>query len=126
MVMGTASPDDPALDWYWASPRRKAYSQFGGRTASLLLRQRGLCPACGTLLPHADHGPQSPQQWEQWTLTLTTALRKSAIVPRIRPTATIRPPASCTPTANSVNRDNGNGSSNNRTDALGARLSRIR
>src|SRR3546814_9532607 len=42
MVMGTASPDDPALDWYWASRRRKAHSQLGERTASLLLRQRGV------------------------------------------------------------------------------------
>ena len=29
MVMGTASPDDPALDWYWASRRRKAHAQLG-------------------------------------------------------------------------------------------------
>ncbi len=80
MVMGTASPEDPALDWYWASRRRNAYSQLGGRTASLLLRQRGLCSACGTPLLHADHGPQSPQEWEQWTRTLTKALRKTALV----------------------------------------------
>ncbi len=80
MVMGTASPDDPALDWYWAARRRKTYSQIGGRTASLLLRQHGLCPACGTLLLHADRGPQSPHEWEQWTRTLTKALRKTALV----------------------------------------------
>lgn len=67
MVMGTASTDDPALDWYWASRRRRAYSQFGGRTTSLLLRQQERCPGCGTLLLHADHGPQSPHEWEQWT-----------------------------------------------------------
>ena len=48
MVMGTASPDDPALDRYWASRRRKSYALFGGATASLLIRQQGLCPACGT------------------------------------------------------------------------------
>ena len=80
MVMGTASPDDPALDWYWTSRRRKAHAQLGGRTASLLLRQRGLCSACGTLLLHADHGPQTPLEWEQWSRTLTKALRKTAIV----------------------------------------------
>lgn len=80
MVMGTASPDDPTLDWYWASRQHKAYSQLGGRTASLLLRQRGLCSACGTLLLHADRAPQSPQEWEQWTRTLTKALRKTALV----------------------------------------------
>ena len=80
MVMGTASPDDPALDWYWASRRRKAHAQLGGRTASLLLRQRGLCPGCGTLLLHADHGPQSPREWEQWTRVLAKALRKTSVV----------------------------------------------
>lgn len=80
MVMGTASPDDPALDWYWSSRRRTAYSQLGGRTASLLLRQQGLCPTCGTLLLDADHAPQSPHEWEQWTRTTTKALRATALV----------------------------------------------
>jgi len=80
LVMGTASPDDPALDQYWARRRRTALSKFGGTTASLLLRQQGRCPGCGTLLLHADQGPQSPQEWEQWTRTLTKALRKAAIV----------------------------------------------
>jgi RNA-directed DNA polymerase len=80
MVMGVASVDDPALDWYWASRRRKGYTRFGGSIASALLRQRGLCPACGTLLLHADQGPQSPQEWEQWTQVLTKALRKTAVV----------------------------------------------
>ena len=80
MVMGTASPDDPALDWYWAARRRKTHALFGGRTASLLLRQRGLCPVCATFLLNTDHGPQSPQEWEQWTRVLTMAQRKPAIV----------------------------------------------
>lgn len=80
LVMGMASPDDPALDWYWASRRRRAYAHVGGRTASLLLRQQGRCPVCGTLLLFADRGPQSPQEWEQWTRTLTKALAKKAIV----------------------------------------------
>jgi RNA-directed DNA polymerase len=80
MVMGTASPDDPALDTYWAQRRRRTHSLVGGITASLLLRQHGRCPACGTFLLHADHGPQSPHEWEQWTRTLTKALRKTALV----------------------------------------------
>ena len=80
MVMGTASPDDPALDWYWAARRRKTHALFGGRTASLLLRQRGLSPVCATFLLNTDHGPQSPQEWEQWTRVLTMAQRKTAIV----------------------------------------------
>lgn len=80
MVMGTASIDDPALDRYWASRRRATHAQVGGRTASLLLRQQGRCPACDTLLLHADRVPQSPQEWEQWTRTLTKAIHKNAVV----------------------------------------------
>lgn len=80
LVMGTASPDDPTLDRYWAQRRRKTFSLLGGTTASLLLRQHGRCPACGTFLLHADDGPQSPQQWEQWTKTITRALNKDALV----------------------------------------------
>lgn len=34
LVMGTASPDDPALDQYRADRRRKTYSLLGGITAS--------------------------------------------------------------------------------------------
>ena len=80
LVMGTASPDDPALDQYWADRRRKTYSLLGGITASLLLRQHGRCPGCDTFLLHADHGPQSPHEWGQWTSTLTRALRSNAVV----------------------------------------------
>ena len=80
LVMGTASPDDPALDQYWAQRRRKTYSLLGGITASLLLRQHGRCPVCGAFLLHADNGPQSPSEWEQWTRTITRALRKDALV----------------------------------------------
>ena len=80
VVMGSASPDDPALDRYWAYRRRKAHSLLGGKTASLLIRQRGRCTVCGTFLLHAEHGPQSPQEWEQWTRTITRATSKNALV----------------------------------------------
>jgi len=80
MVMGTASPDDPALDQYWARRRRTSFSLLGGLTASLLLRQQGRCPACGTFLLHAEHGPQSPREWEQWTRTLRRALSMNALL----------------------------------------------
>lgn len=80
LVMGTASPDDPALDQYWADRRRKTYSLVGGITASLLLRQHGRCPGCDTFLLSADHSPQSPQEWGHWTGTLTRALRRNAVV----------------------------------------------
>jgi RNA-directed DNA polymerase len=80
MVMGAASPDDPALDQYWARRRRTSFSLLGGLTASLLRRQQGRCPACGTFLLHAEHGPQSPQEWEQWTRTLRRALSVNALL----------------------------------------------
>jgi len=80
LVMGMASPDDPALDRYWAQRRHKAHSLVGGNTASLLIRQQGRCTACGASLLHADHGPQSPQEWEQWTSTITRAMRSNALM----------------------------------------------
>ncbi len=80
MVMGTASPDDPALDQYWARRRRTSFSLMGGLTASLLLRQQGRCPACGTFLLDAERGPQSPREWEQWTRTLRRALSMNALL----------------------------------------------
>lgn len=60
MVMGTASRDDPALDWYWASRRRKAHAQLGGRTTSLLLRQRDAAPSAGCccFTPTTGHSPR--------------------------------------------------------------------
>jgi RNA-directed DNA polymerase len=79
LVMGTASTDDSTLDRYWAERRRKTHAMLGGPTASLLLKQRGRCPACGSLLLHADQEPQSPREWEQWTKTIAKALRKKAI-----------------------------------------------
>ena len=79
MVMGTASVDDPALGWYWASRRRIMHASAGGKTASLLLRQQGRCPTCGTLLLLADRAPQSPHEWEQWLRALTKAIHKTAI-----------------------------------------------
>jgi RNA-directed DNA polymerase len=79
MVMGTASTDDPTLDRYWAARRRKTFALLGGSTATLLLQQRGRCPACGTLLLLAEHEPQSPQEWEQWIKTIAKALRRTAL-----------------------------------------------
>ncbi len=108
MVMGTASPDDPALDWYWASRRRKSHAQLGGRISSLLLRQQGLCspPAerccCRPTTVHSLHvsGSSGPRPRRRHFTRPPSC--------RARSTATIRPRASCTPTADSVN--NGSGS----------------
>ncbi len=88
LVMGTASVDDPDLDRYWAERRRKGFSLVGGTTASLLLKQHGRCPACGSFLLHAGQEPQSPLQWEQWLATTTKALSRQAITVDSPPDAT--------------------------------------
>jgi len=79
MVMGTSSPDDPALTDYWADRRRKRPSPLNGPTARLLATQDGRCPACGDLLLHADHEPRHPHEWEQWIMATRKALRVKAL-----------------------------------------------
>jgi RNA-directed DNA polymerase len=79
MVPGTASPDDPALAKFWAGRRRKQKTPLDRARLRLLQAQHGRCPACGDLLLHADHEPQSPHEWEQWIKTTRTAIRKQAI-----------------------------------------------
>jgi len=44
----------------------------------LLQAQQWRCPGCGELLLHADHPPQSPEQWEQWHIVIRKALRRKA------------------------------------------------
>ncbi|MCA1704039.1 MAG: group II intron reverse transcriptase/maturase [Actinobacteria bacterium] len=79
MVPGTASTDDPALAEFWAGRRRKQTTPLDRTGLRLLHQQRGRCPACGDLLLHADHEPQSPHEWEQWIKTTRAAIRKHAI-----------------------------------------------
>jgi len=79
MVKGTASVDDPSLAQYWAGRQRRMHSLTGGLTASLLIRQQGRCSACGGFLLAADHGPQSPREWEQWAKTINRAMKKNAL-----------------------------------------------
>jgi RNA-directed DNA polymerase len=71
MVKGGPSPDDPDLASYRADRRRRARPPLDGYTLRLLSRQNGRCPLCGDPLLAADQPPQSPQQWEQWWLTVT-------------------------------------------------------
>jgi len=85
MVMGTSSPDDPALATYWADRRRKGPSPLNTPTLRMLRAQNGRCPACGDLLLLADHEPQSPREWEQWIKAARKAVRVKAL---IAPTAT--------------------------------------
>jgi hypothetical protein len=83
MVIGTASPDDPALAQYWAQRRRKqAPPPLSAPVRHLLGAQQGRCVACGGLLLHADQHPQSPQEWEQWVRVTLVAIRKQHIATR--------------------------------------------
>jgi len=66
MVPGGASPDDPALADFRATPRRKHRPPLSEHIVRLLHRQQARCPLCGDYLVHADHEPTSPQEWEQW------------------------------------------------------------
>ncbi|MEU9891426.1 group II intron reverse transcriptase/maturase [Sphaerisporangium sp. NPDC051011] len=70
-VLGRASPDDPALNEYWAERRRKVKPPLDGYTLRLLTEQDGRCPLCGEPLLSPDQPPQSPQQWERWWLQVT-------------------------------------------------------
>lgn len=65
LVRSGASPDDPALNEYWAWRRRKAPMPVSDTTLRLLKAQDGRCPICnGALL--ADERPQTPDAWEHW------------------------------------------------------------
>ena len=79
MVAGAASPDDPALADYWAARRRRSKPPLGRGTLRLLQAQHGRCPLCRGLLVHAEHEPQSPQEWELWLVATRKAVRKHAI-----------------------------------------------
>jgi RNA-directed DNA polymerase len=81
LVMGGSSPDDPALDLYWARRRRKGLSAMLDKaTRRLLMAQNGRCPACAGFLLHADSQPRSPLEWEQWLAAVRKAVSKSFIV----------------------------------------------
>ncbi len=80
MVPGTASTDDPTLADFWAKRRRRGKLPLGKGTLHLLQKQDGRCPLCEGLLLHADHEPQTPDQWEQWLKVTRTAIRKHAII----------------------------------------------
>lgn len=79
MVPGRASTDDPALADFWAKRRRRCKLPLGKGTLHLLQMQDGRCPLCGGLLLHADHEPQTPDQWEQWLKVTRIAIRKHAV-----------------------------------------------
>jgi len=71
MVAGRASPDDPDLEGYWGTRRRRARPAMDSHSLSLLSRQQGRCPLCAGLLLDASHPPASPEDWENWWLSIT-------------------------------------------------------
>ncbi|WP_323139033.1 group II intron maturase-specific domain-containing protein [Streptomyces mirabilis] len=80
LVKGKASPDDPALESYWAQRRRKGTAlPVDAMTVRLLQAQHGRCSICGGLLLHADHPPQSPGEWEAWRVVIRKAISKQYI-----------------------------------------------
>jgi RNA-directed DNA polymerase len=88
MVKGRASPDDPDLAGYWENRRRKHGSPLDAVTAALLSRQENRCPHCGEPFLDPSHLPASPEEWEQWWLSVT---RK--YVPRAPSAGTATQPA---------------------------------
>jgi RNA-directed DNA polymerase len=79
MVAGAASPDDPALSSYWAARRRRNTPPTDRTSLRLLVTQHGRCPVCEEFLLHADRGPQSPDEWEQWFRATRKAVDKESI-----------------------------------------------
>jgi RNA-directed DNA polymerase len=76
IVMGAASPDDPALAEYWAKRRRKTPLPIDKTSRWLLKAQDGRCPICrDALLPDHDR-PQTPREWEQWLATTRKTITK--------------------------------------------------
>ncbi|MEW6475693.1 MAG: group II intron reverse transcriptase/maturase [Actinomycetota bacterium] len=76
MIVGTSSPDDPALAHYWDKRRSKQTPLPLDRpTLDLLKAQDGRCPACGDHLLPAEP-PRNPDEWERWLRTTRKTLKK--------------------------------------------------
>jgi RNA-directed DNA polymerase len=71
MVKGRSSPDDPDLAGYWENRRRKHGPALDAGTLALLTRQEGKCPHCGDPFFDLSHLPASPEDWEDWWLSVT-------------------------------------------------------
>jgi len=87
LVLGAASPDDPALTGYWAQRRGKNAPLLDRSVLILLARQKGRCPLCRDLLLHAGHEPSSPTEWERWHRVTRKAITKQYVTAQ-RDTAT--------------------------------------
>jgi RNA-directed DNA polymerase len=71
MVKGRSSPDDPDLAGYWENRRRKNGPPLDAGTLTLLTRQENKCPHCGDAFFDLSHLPSSPEDWENWWLSVT-------------------------------------------------------
>ena len=71
MVAGSASPDDPDLEGYWGTRRRRARPPLDSYSLTLLGRQNCRCPLCADPLLDTSHLPASPEDWETWWLGVT-------------------------------------------------------
>jgi hypothetical protein len=95
IVMGVASPDDPALSEYWAQRRRKAVLPINRTARRLYQAQDGCCPICRAPLLPVEDQPQTPREWETWL----AAARKTLDVIRADGPSDKAEPVSYTPTA---------------------------
>ena len=82
LVVGAASPDDPALTDYWAKRRGKNKPLLDRSVLYLLARQKGRCTICTDLLLHADREPHSPAEWERWHRVTRKAITRQYVTVR--------------------------------------------
>jgi RNA-directed DNA polymerase len=80
LVLGRASPDDPALAQYWADRRRKRQPPLDRGTLRLMRAQHGRCPLCGDYLLHADREPNTPHEWEHWLAGARKAITRKNLI----------------------------------------------
>lgn len=81
MVKDVSSPDDPTLDRYWATRRRRGPpAPLNTVDLRLLKAQAGRCPLCTDLLLSADSAPQSPHEWELWQRAIRRAITKQNLL----------------------------------------------
>ena len=92
MVKGTASPDDPGLAGYWRYRRDKHGPPLDSYTLNLLSRQGYRCPLCGDRVLESGHLPASPEEWQDWWLSIT---RRETRQPGTSGTTTTLMHASC-------------------------------
>jgi RNA-directed DNA polymerase len=74
IVTGCSSPDDPALNEYWAARQRKTPLPVNRTHQWLYRAQNGRCYACHGTLPAAADRPQTPIDWERWLVANHTAI----------------------------------------------------